>query len=170
MCQQWQWRLGSNKGSFQAYLAQARPFPSAAIPPTPLPPCFSPTALTRRFSPGLGEAKGGSLEVSLEGDGWGLEKGKMLIKKSQAGLCPVTHPALRLTGGESGQVRLVVQGTDSQETRRRKGSWVFETPSASGSVQLNHCRRVQLCDPTDCSTPGFPVHHQLPELIQTHVH
>ena len=27
-----------------------------------------------------------------------------------------------------------------------------------------------LCDPTDCSTPGFPVHHQLPELAQTHVH
>ena len=22
----------------------------------------------------------------------------------------------------------------------------------------------------DCSTPGFPVHHQLPELAQTHVH
>ena len=30
--------------------------------------------------------------------------------------------------------------------------------------------RVQLCDPMDCSTPGFPVHHQLPELTQTHVH
>ena len=27
-----------------------------------------------------------------------------------------------------------------------------------------------LCDPIDCSTPGFPVHHQLPELVQTHVH
>ena len=27
-----------------------------------------------------------------------------------------------------------------------------------------------LCDPTDCSTPGFPVHHQLPELAQTHVY
>ena len=26
-----------------------------------------------------------------------------------------------------------------------------------------------LCNPMDCSTPGFPVHHQLPELIQTHV-
>ena len=26
------------------------------------------------------------------------------------------------------------------------------------------------CDPTDCSTPGFPVHHQLQELAQTHVH
>jgi len=27
-----------------------------------------------------------------------------------------------------------------------------------------------LCDPMDCSTSGFPVHHQLPELAQTHVH
>ena len=27
-----------------------------------------------------------------------------------------------------------------------------------------------LCDPTDCSTPGFSVHHQLPEPTQTHVH
>ena len=27
-----------------------------------------------------------------------------------------------------------------------------------------------LCDPMDCSMPGFPVHHQLPEFIQTHVH
>ena len=26
-----------------------------------------------------------------------------------------------------------------------------------------------LCDPMDCSTPGFPVHHQLPEFTQTHV-
>ena len=29
---------------------------------------------------------------------------------------------------------------------------------------------LTLCNPMDCSTPGFPVHHQLPELIQTHVH
>ena len=27
-----------------------------------------------------------------------------------------------------------------------------------------------LCDPMDCITPGFPIHHQLPELAQTHVH
>ena len=27
-----------------------------------------------------------------------------------------------------------------------------------------------LCDPMDCSTPCFPVHHQLLELTQTHVH
>ena len=27
-----------------------------------------------------------------------------------------------------------------------------------------------LCDPMDCSMPGSPVHHQLPELAQTHAH
>ena len=27
-----------------------------------------------------------------------------------------------------------------------------------------------LCNPVDCTTPGFPVPHQLPELTQTHVH
>ena len=27
-----------------------------------------------------------------------------------------------------------------------------------------------LCNPMDCSTPGLPVHHQLPEPIQTHVY
>ena len=30
--------------------------------------------------------------------------------------------------------------------------------------------RPTLCDPMNCSMPGFPVHHQLPEFTQTHVH
>ena len=34
------------------------------------------------------------------------------------------------------------------------------------SVQL--LSHVQLSDPTDCGTPGLPVHHQLPEFTQTH--
>ena len=29
---------------------------------------------------------------------------------------------------------------------------------------------LALCDPMDCSTPSLPVHHQLPELAQAHVH
>ena len=29
---------------------------------------------------------------------------------------------------------------------------------------------VWLCDPTDCSTPGFPVLHYLPEFAQSHIH
>ena len=31
-------------------------------------------------------------------------------------------------------------------------------------------RVLTFCDPMDCSTPGFPVHHQLLELAQAHVH
>ena len=40
--------------------------------------------------------------------------------------------------------------------------------SAFSSVQLLSC--VSLWDPMNRSTPGFPVHHQLPEFMQTHVH
>ena len=29
---------------------------------------------------------------------------------------------------------------------------------------------LTLCDPMDCSMPGLPVHHHLPEFTQTHVH
>ena len=36
------------------------------------------------------------------------------------------------------------------------------------SVQSLSC--VWLCDPMDGSAPGIPVHHELPELAQTHVH
>ena len=36
------------------------------------------------------------------------------------------------------------------------------------SVVAQSC--PSLCDPMDCSTPAFPVHHQLLELTQTHVH
>ena len=51
---------------------------------------------------------------------------------------------------------------------------LFETPDSKGyevifqfSLVAQSC--PTLCDPIDCSTPGFPVHHQLLELAQTHV-
>ena len=37
---------------------------------------------------------------------------------------------------------------------------------SSVQFSLSH---VWLCDPMHCSTPGLPVHHQLLELVQTHV-
>ena len=40
----------------------------------------------------------------------------------------------------------------------------------SVSVSVQSLSPVGLCDPMDCSTPRLPVHHQLPELAQTHVH
>ena len=44
--------------------------------------------------------------------------------------------------------------------------WVTNTVHFSSVAQL--C--LTLWNPMDCSMPGFPVHHQLPELAQTHVH
>ena len=38
------------------------------------------------------------------------------------------------------------------------------------SVQFSCSIMSNSCDPIDCSMPGFPVYHQLPELVQTHVH
>ena len=39
------------------------------------------------------------------------------------------------------------------------------------SVQVSSVTKScpTLCDTMDCSTPGFPVHHQLPELAEAHV-
>ena len=38
------------------------------------------------------------------------------------------------------------------------------------SVQFSPQSCLTLCDPMNRSTPGLPVHHQLPEFTQTHVH
>ena len=40
------------------------------------------------------------------------------------------------------------------------------------SVQFSSVAQscLTLCDPMNHSMPGFPVHHQLPEFTQTHVH
>ena len=39
-------------------------------------------------------------------------------------------------------------------------------------IQFNSVTQLcpTLCNPMNCSTPGLPVHHQLPEFAQTHVH
>ena len=41
-----------------------------------------------------------------------------------------------------------------------------------GSLQFGSVAQLHLtlCDPMDYSMPGFPIHHQLPELAQTRVH
>ena len=53
-------------------------------------------------------------------------------------------------------------------------SWIYSPClitifSVSQSVSSVTQSCPTLCDPMDCSTPGLPVHHQLPEFTQTHV-
>ena len=51
----------------------------------------------------------------------------------------------------------------------RGGLGVHHGPNCSiVAVQSLSC--VQLCDPKNCSKPGFPILHSLPVLAQTHVH
>ena len=45
---------------------------------------------------------------------------------------------------------------------------VSEARSVQFSSVVQPC--LTLCDPMDCSTPGFLVYHQLLEFTQTHVH
>ena len=47
-------------------------------------------------------------------------------------------------------------------------NWMIFTFSVQFSLVAQSC--LTLCDLMDCSTPGLPVHHQLPESTQTHVH
>ena len=52
-------------------------------------------------------------------------------------------------------------------SRRRKGHFFFLHCFVFSSVAQSY---LTLCNPLDCSMPGFPVHHWLTELTQTPVH
>ena len=55
-----------------------------------------------------------------------------------------------------------------KETSHKRTVLYDSTSVQFSSVQsLSH---VRLCDPMNRSMPGLPVHHQLPEFTQTHVH
>ena len=61
--------------------------------------------------------------------------------------------------------------------KREKGKWMRGKENewereAHGITQLSSIAQscLTLCDPMNHSTPGLPVHHQLPEFTQTHAH
>ena len=82
-------------------------------------------------------------------------------------------------GGEAGPgdrepasaVSTTVRGRETRpDPRSRTGQ--PSTASRDSSVQFSSVPQPcpTLCSPTDRSMSGFPVHHHLPELAQTHVH
>ena len=56
---------------------------------------------------------------------------------------------------------------DALTSEPSRGNSQGNNHGKDSSVQSLSC--VQLCDPMDCSKPGFRVHQHLPELAQTHV-
>ena len=57
-------------------------------------------------------------------------------------------------------------GNERKKVERLGGKEKVNEDQFSSHTQLY----PTLCDPMDRNTPGFPVHHHLPELTQTHVH
>ena len=59
--------------------------------------------------------------------------------------------------------------TQVQETQRAPNRI---NPRQNTPVQFSSVAQScpTLCDPMNCSTPGLPVHHHLPEFTQTHIH
>ena len=62
--------------------------------------------------------------------------------------------------------------THTHKTPRQIKGILIQESLLWSSVQFSSVAQScpTLCDPMHCSTPGFPVHHQLPEFTQTYVH
>ena len=80
--------------------------------------------------------------------------------EARPGAVPVMMLGRRCGGGGSWRVLTVSM---QQRNKRARGS--------IGSVHFSSVAQscLTLCNPMDCSMPGFPVLHQLPELAQAHV-
>ena len=72
-------------------------------------------------------------------------------------------PKHTLPPPEVGMGNLVLLGC-----KAGRSTWQGPYPSVQSSSVAQSC--LTLCDPIDCSRPGLPVNHQLPEFTQTHVH
>ena len=84
---------------------------------------------------------------------------------------PISIPGLGRSPGEGNGNPL--QYSCLENSMDRKASWA--TVCGIAKLLSDQIRSVAqscptLCDPMNRSTPGLPVHHQLPEFTQTHVH
>ena len=82
-------------------------------------------------------------------------------------LYPYSHLHLSFPGSSAGKETACNAGNSGSI------SGLGSSPGEGiGSVQFSSVAQscLTLCDPMDCSTPGLPAHHQVPEFTQTHVH
>ena len=91
-----------------------------------------------------------------------------LLRKPNPTLpCMVLHRSIRVEG--------YLKKAGSQLIEKGVSQWNLRKQARTVSKHSDQIRSVTqscptLCDPMNCSTPGLPVHHQLPESTQTHVH
>ena len=81
---------------------------------------------------------------------------------------------IRLSNDPLARPRVTVGGNSTRATKltvyhiRDVIEVIYSLRKGSVSSVAQSC--PTLCDPMNHSTPALPVHHQLPEIIQTHVH
>ena len=92
-----------------------------------------------------------------------LQKGNGLQKKESGG-----WPVGVCTCGQSLLITAESDGKIYREGHHLKSFSTFAISSVQFSSVAQSC--PTLCDPMNCSMPGLPVHHQLPEFTQSHVH
>ena len=85
-----------------------------------------------------------------------------MILESALGLNPTTH------GNSFLRFDFLACKMEIRDSDRKFQKEATELGMSSFSSVTQLC--PTLCNPMDCSTPGFPVHHQFPKLAQTHVH
>ena len=112
---------------------------------------------------------------------------KFLIKKQKQTKCSKALPKVKLVPKKGhGYCSVVCCPSDPpQLSELQRNHYIWDVCSVSwwdapktarprAGIDQEFSSVVQSCptlaDPMDWSTPGFPVHHQLPELAQTHVH
>ena len=62
----------------------------------------------------------------------------------------------------------VIWGMEERKKKKKPWKWVSKLQSVQFSSVTQSC--PTLCNPMNRSTPGLPVHNQLPEFTQTHAH
>ena len=86
---------------------------------------------------------------------------------------PIPDAQMAFTDGSAnGKASIVITNQhnvlQTQETSAQRAELTAVISSVHFSSVTQSC--LTLCDPLDHITPGLPVHHQLPEFTQTHVH
>ena len=98
---------------------------------------------------------------------------KVMLKILQASLqqsmkreLPDVQAGFRKGRGTRHQIANIAGSLKKQESSRKHLLLLYQFSQFSSVAQS--C--LTLCDPMDCSVPGLPVHHQLLEFTQIHVH
>ena len=88
----------------------------------------------------------------------------------ERGTQPVPSVGASVSGELGGVTQLMYQCVHpTWELSEAHTIGIFMEASSPGIAVVQLPSRVLLYDPMDCSMPSFPVHHQFPELAQTHV-